>query len=88
MFAVCGHRVHCLERFGDGRWCNKLAQLPNLLSEPFDVAVLLDTDTIAVADLRSFLLGDAVLGKVVDFPNPPLAVLKELYRMAGGCDDL
>lgn len=85
-FAACGYRLHALQRFGDGRWCNKLAQLPNLLPEAFDVAVLLDTDTIAVGDLRPFLRADAVLGKVVDFPNPPLAVLRELYRLAGGRD--
>ena len=50
----------------------------------FDRIVLLDTDTIAVGDLRPFLGGDAVQGKIVDLPIPSLAALNELYDAAGG----
>ncbi len=88
LFAACGYRTHRLRPFGDGKWCNKLAQLPNLLGETFDIAVLLDTDMIAVADVRTFLRSDFVQAKVVDFPNPSLAVLKELYSLAGGDNEL
>lgn len=88
MFAACGYRIHRVRPFGDGKWCNKLAQLPNLLGEAFDIAVLLDTDMIAVADVRTFLRSDSVQAKVVDFPNPSLAVLEELHRLAGGREDL
>ena len=83
-FASAGYRVHQLERFGDGRYCNKASQLLNLAELSFDRIVLLDTDTIAVGDLRPFLGGDAVQGKIVDLPIPSLAALNELYDAAGG----
>lgn len=82
-FDALGCRVHALEKFGDGRWCNKLAQLPNLLDEPCDRIVLLDTDMIAVADLRPFLTGDAVHAKPVDTPSPSLAALAAIFAAAG-----
>ena len=83
-FATAGYCVHQLERFGDGKYCNKASQLPNLSELSFDRIVLLDTDAIAVGDLRPFLGGDAVQAKIVDLPIPSLAVLNELYEAAGG----
>jgi len=84
LFDAEGYSVHRICHFGDGRWCNKLSQLPNILNYNCDYFVLLDTDTIAVADLRPFISGDAVQGKIVDCPNPSLAALQELYARAGG----
>src|SRR5271170_4679240 len=77
-------KLHTIERFGDGRWCNKLAQLPNLLDQSFDRVVLLDTDTIVVGDLRPFLSGDSLQAKIVDLPSPSLAALTQLFKAAGG----
>ncbi len=77
-----GYTVNEIERFGDGLYCNKVGQLENLRGVDFDHAVLLDTDTIAVADLRPFL-GDAVLGKIVDASNPSLPALREIARSSG-----
>jgi hypothetical protein len=85
MFAAEGYSVRALDYFGDGKWCNKLAQLPNLLNDECHRVVLLDTDMIMVSDVRPFLQGDAVQAKIVDGPNPPLATLAEIFTQAGGC---
>ena len=82
-FTGLGCHVRALPPFGDGRWCNKLAQLPNLLGLPFDRVVLLDTDMIVVSDLRPFLVGDAVQAKIVDTPSPSLAALGAIFAAAG-----
>ena len=83
VFAGLGCRVHEITRLGDGRYCNKIAQLENLQNIYSDQVVLLDTDTIAVADLRPFVAGRALQAKVVDWPNPSLAALEEIARRAG-----
>jgi hypothetical protein len=83
MFAAEGYSVRSLAYFGDGRWCNKLAQLPNLLDDPCGRIVLLDTDMIVVSDVRPFLGGDTVQAKIVDGPNPPLATLTAIFTQAG-----
>jgi hypothetical protein len=83
LFRELGCTVHEVARFGDGRYCNKLNQLESVASVDFDRIVLLDTDTIALADLRPFLRHDAILGKIVDFARPSLAVLDEIAAAAG-----
>jgi hypothetical protein len=52
-FAELGCTLHEVARFGDGRYCNKVGQIENLSGYDFRCAVLLDTDMIAVGDLRS-----------------------------------
>src|SRR5690348_2379539 len=84
VFDAEGYRTHSISPFCDGKWCNKLSQLPNIFDSDCEYFVLLDTDTIAVADIREFIFGDAVQGKTVDYPNPSLATLQELYARAGG----
>lgn len=83
LFLDLGCSVHEIQRFGDGRYCNKIAQLANLHSYDFATVVLLDTDTIVTADLRPFLRPDALIATVVNLPNPPLSTLKEIGRAAG-----
>lgn len=78
-----GYTVHEIARFADGRYCNKVGQLDNLRDVDFDRVVLLDTDTIAVADLRPFLDDAAIAGKIVDASNPPLPVLREIAHASG-----
>lgn len=80
IFSNLGCRVQQVARFGDGRHCNKINQINNL--DDFDCAVLLDTDTIAVGDLRPFLNYRSIQGKVVDAPNPPLAILADVAAMS------
>jgi hypothetical protein len=82
IFRDLGCRVRQIARFGDGRHCNKLNQLGNLDSFDFDRAVLLDTDMIAVSDLRPFLSDASILAKIVDAPNPPLATLAEIATLS------
>ena len=79
LFEAQGYRVHPLVPFGDGRYCNKIAQLDALAQVDFDIAVLLDTDMVAIADLRAFTAIDAIVGKVVDCENPSRALLEELF---------
>lgn len=82
IFRHLGCRVQQVARFGDGGYCNKLNQINNLDDFDFDCAVLLDTDTIAVGDLRPFLNDRSIQGKIVDAPNPSLATLAELAAMS------
>ena len=78
LFRGLGCQVHQIARFGDGRYCNKLNQSESLRAVDFDRVVLLDTDTIAVSDLRPFLSSASIVGKIVDADNPPLHVLEEI----------
>ena len=78
-----GYSVHEIARFADGRHCNKVGQLENLRDADFDRVVLLDTDTIAIADLRPFLGDSAISSKIVDASNPPLSVLREIAHASG-----
>ena len=83
LFGKLGCTLHEIERFGDGRFCNKIAQLTNLHAIDFAYVVLLDTDMIALADLRPYLSADALVAKVVDLPAPPVETLAEIARLAG-----
>ena len=74
-----------VDRFGDGdaAYCNKLQQIPALQLRGCDIVVLCDTDVAFAADIRPWLLPDAVRARVVDLPNPPLENLERLYRRTG-----
>jgi hypothetical protein len=85
-FAALGCRTHRLARFGDGRYCNKLAQWRNLRDQDIDHVVLLDTDMICIGDFTAFLPPDAIGGKVVDLANPDLTLLDHLFDRAGFAD--
>ena len=83
IFLELGCTIHEIERFGDGRYCNKLSQLPNLQDFECDTVVLLDTDMIVLDDLRPHLSNTVFMAKIVDLANPPIAVLDELGVLAG-----
>jgi hypothetical protein len=78
-----GFQTHTLTPFGDGKYCNKLAQIENLPLHSADIAVLLDTDTIAVSDLRPWISSHAIRAKIVDAANPPIECLQEIADNAG-----
>jgi SAM-dependent methyltransferase len=80
-----GIRWREVERFGEGdaAYCNKLMQLSSPELRAADCAVLCDTDLAFAGDVRPWLAADAIRAKVVDLPNPPLAVLRELRAAAG-----
>ncbi|MFG1426694.1 hypothetical protein [Roseixanthobacter glucoisosaccharinicivorans] len=84
IFRAQGYAVHPLEPFGDGKWCNKISQLPNIWDQACERFVLLDTDMIAVGDPRPLLQGDSIQAKVVDGPNPRLDTLLEILAAASG----
>ena len=72
-----------MPRFGDGRFCNKVAQLrtPALRKRPY--VALCDTDVAFAGNLEPWTGLARAAGKPVDGPNPPVEVLEELYRRAG-----
>lgn len=83
LFSELGCTLHQIDRFGDGRYCNKISQLANLHDIEFDIVVLLDTDMIVLGDLRPSLSNSEMMAKVVDLPNPSLDTLKEIALSAG-----
>jgi hypothetical protein len=83
LFRECGYYVCQIARFGDGRKCDKLNQLETLHDIEFDYVVLLDTDMIAISDIRTFLSDQAILGAIVGFAKPSLATLREIAIAAG-----
>ncbi len=84
VFKTLGCRTITIDRFGDGQYCNKLAQWSDMLRDSsFKQFIFLDTDTIFVHDLIHDLRSDAISAKVVDFANPPIGVLEKIMRAAG-----
>lgn len=81
--AKAGFGICMLTPFADGKFCNKLAQWPGLSGTAARTAVLLDTDMMCLASFNEVLSGHAAVGKPVDLPNPPLAVLDALFAQAG-----
>ncbi len=60
-------------------YCNKLVQLQTFArQEDFDYVFLMDCDT-ALIDLEGLELKNEVYAKVVDFSNPPLDILENLF---------
>jgi len=76
------YEYRVIEPYLDGKYCNKLQQLPT-----FDF--LTDKDAVFLVDADTFFLNDPILafsskigGKVVDAPNPPLSVLSKIFNEA------
>jgi hypothetical protein len=83
MFRALGCATHRIERFGDGKYCNKLAQWDALRNVDADHIVLLDTDMICLGDFTPAMPAGKIGGKVVDLDNPPVEVLDELFKSMG-----
>ena len=76
------YQYKIIEPYLDGKYCNKLQQLPS-----FDF--LTDKDAVFLVDADTFFVNDPILtftskigGKVVDAPNPPLSVLSKIFNEA------
>jgi hypothetical protein len=82
-FRTLGCEVRQIERFGDGRYCNKLNQLETLREAEYRYAVLLDTDTIVLDHLGPLLTGESLKGRIVGGANPSLSALESLARLSG-----
>ena len=70
-----GCEVRQLQRFGDGRYCNKLNQFEALKELEYDYAILLDADMLVIGDLGLLLAGDRLRGRIVGAGNPSRAAL-------------
>jgi SAM-dependent methyltransferase len=83
IFEALGCNVSRLEKFGDGRYCNKIAQWSNVRSSKAEHFVFLDTDMILVGDCREHLISKTISAKIVDLANPPIETLDEIMTAAG-----
>lgn len=72
------------EAFDDrNKFCNKLIQLQTFENiKDYDYVFLMDCDT-AVLSLEGLKLNENIYAKIVDFPNPPLEILKEIFNING-----
>lgn len=77
-----GAKLVEIEPFGTGNaaYCNKLRQLETAEVQAADVALLLDADVVAARSLHPILESKVVRGKIVDYPNPPAEIWKELLE--------
>jgi hypothetical protein len=65
VFKSLGCRTITIDRFGDGQYCNKLAQWSDMLrGSSYKQFIFLDTDTIFVHDLIHDLRSDVISAKV------------------------
>lgn len=66
------------------KYCNKLVQLETILSleENFDYIFLMDCDT-AIVSLEDLKLNELVYAKIVDYPNPPINIIKKIFEKEG-----
>ena len=81
-FDALGVRTQRIQPFPGHRYCNKIQQLRHLATTDATAVVLLDSDTFVTAPI-AFGDADAILGKMVDWPNPPIDVLQEIFKQAG-----
>jgi 2-polyprenyl-3-methyl-5-hydroxy-6-metoxy-1,4-benzoquinol methylase len=65
--------------------CNKISGALSLAAEGVEgIAVLTDADIVVCEDPRALVLPPgAVASKLVDAPNPPLSIVKEVFEKAG-----
>lgn len=62
------------------KYCNKLTQLDTFCNiDDYDYVFLMDCDT-AIISLDGIKLEDDIYAKIVDYPNPPIDILKEIYK--------
>ncbi len=68
--------------FADKKYSNKVAQLRNA-PEDVDFVICCDTDLLFMRNIAPDLSGKEgkVVGKTVDFPNPPIDVLREIHAL-------
>ncbi|MDR8017915.1 hypothetical protein [Ectopseudomonas guguanensis] len=75
-----GVNIVYVQPWGDKKYCNKLAQLDTPALLKADYVFLCDADICIVDDLAELVARDKVSGKIVDFDNPPLEQLKQIYN--------
>jgi hypothetical protein len=83
MFCELGCEVYQLERFGDGRYCNKLNQFEALRGLEYRYALLMDADMLVLRPLGKLLTGLRLRGRVVGEARPSRAALEALAQASG-----
>lgn len=83
-FEGLGCTVRDTPYFADGKYCNKVAQLRNA-PDDVDFVVCCDTDMVFMRNIAEDLEGKdgLVLGKVVDFDNPPVERFRAAEKLIG-----
>ena len=78
---ILGVNTVFVKEFAPGNpYCNKLTQFDTFRNnKDYDYVFLMDCDT-AVVSLEGLNLTDDAYAKIVDFPNPPLDILKNIYK--------
>jgi len=76
-----GVEIVAVDAYPGHPYCNKLQQLEALAPRDFEEVVLLDCDVLVLEEPPSAHGG--VLAKPVDFGNPKIEVLTELFETAG-----
>lgn len=62
------------------KYCNKLVQLDTFSNlDDYDYVFLMDCDT-AIVSMEGLSLKNEIYAKVVDFPNPPIAILEKIFE--------
>ncbi|MCR5561806.1 MAG: hypothetical protein K6F46_00320 [Desulfovibrio sp.] len=78
-----GVRFALVERFGDGRFCNKLVQCESALFQDADYVFLTDCDMVWLDNIEDCADLHAISGKIVDMPYPPLEILEAIFDAYG-----
>jgi len=73
-----GVNIININRFGDGKYCNKIAQLNTSAFLNAECVFLLDTDMIVLENLQHLYKPKKIAGKIVDKANPNISVLKNI----------
>ncbi len=85
VFTALGATLRAVEPFGEGagKYCNKLRQLETAEIRAADRVILMDADILPLQSLQNLDPGPGALARVVDAPNPPEAMLRQLLLRAG-----
>ena len=77
--------IKYIEPWGDKKYCNKLQQLETQELQDADFVWFCDADIAIKEDLSKIAeeSKDSILGKIVDFPNPIIEKLKNIYDFFG-----
>lgn len=84
-FSRLGARLVEIDAFGEGdlAYCNKIQQLQSGQLSGYDYVVLSDADIFFLSCPTRLATGAAIKAKLVDQPNPPVAIWRQLLLEAG-----
>jgi hypothetical protein len=88
IFERLGAKLVKIEPFGKGPavYCNKIRQLESGLFLDYDYTILSDADLFFLSCPTRLATGNVVRAKVVDLPNPPEPIWRELLTRADLAD--